>query len=65
MNDGQYRSVGDLEQNEFCLKSKPSGFRVPQRLIMVTKNWKRKKEIGELVVNSLCLDKQIAISERG
>ena len=38
MNDWQYRSVGDLEQNEFFLKSKPWGFRVPQRLIMVTKN---------------------------
>ena len=36
MNDSQYRSAGDLEQNEFFLKSKPWGFRVPQRLIMVT-----------------------------
>ena len=38
MNDWQYLSPGDLEQNEFFLKSKPWEFFVPWRLIMVTWN---------------------------
>ena len=69
MNDWQYLSLGDLEQNEFFPKSKSWGFVVPQRLIMVTdmshvQQFEMKK-IGEMVANLLCLDKQIDISERG
>ena len=36
MNDLQYLSLGDLEQNDFFPKSKSCGFLVPKRLIMVT-----------------------------
>ena len=54
MNDWQYLSIGGLKQNEFF----------PKKIIIRDQNLKM-KEIGELVADLLCLDKQIGISLRG
>ena len=61
MNNWQYLSLGDPEQNENFPKSKSWGFLVPYR----ARDQKLKmKEIGELVANLHCFDKQIGFSER-
>ena len=69
MNDWQHLWLGDLEQNEFSPKVNLDVF-----LCLNVKLWSRDmsrgqklkmKEIGELVANLLCLEKEIGISERG
>ena len=63
MDDWQYLSLEDLEQNEVFPKGKSSAFLVPWRLIMSRDQKSKMKEIGLLVANLLCSDKQIGISE--
>ena len=71
MNDWQYLSLGDLESNKmnFFLKVNLDVFLSLNVSLWprdVSRDQKLKmKEIGELVANLLCLDKQIGISERG
>lgn len=65
MNDWQYLSIGGLKQNEFFPKLNLKVF-----FCLNVKLWSRDqnlkmKEIGELVADLLCLDKQIGISLRG
>ena len=68
MNDWQYLSLGDLEQNEFSTKVNLEVFfclNVSLWSRDMSRDQKLKmKEIGELVANLLCFDKQIGISER-
>ena len=71
MNDWQYLSLGDLESNKMIFFPKVNldvflCLNVPLWPRDVSRDQKLKmKEIGELVANLLCLDKQIGISERG
>ena len=69
MNDWQYLSLGDLEQNNFFPKVNHEVFfylNVWIWLRDMSRGQKLKmEEIGELMGNLLCLDKQVGISERG
>ena len=67
MNDWQYLSLGDLQQNGFAKKILRFSRALTFNYGHVTRDQKLEiKEICELVANLLCLDnyKQIGISER-
>ena len=65
MSHWQYLSLGELEQIEFSPKVNLEVSSCLNVFVTchVTKN--EMKEIGELVANLLCLNKQFGISERG
>ena len=70
LNDWQYLSLGDLQNNEIFSPKVDLEVFLCLNVWLWSRDMSRDqklkmKEIGELVANLLCLDKQIGISERG
>ena len=70
LNDWQYLSLGDLQNNEIFSPKVDLEVFLCLNVWLWSRDMSRDqklkmKEIGELVANLLCLDKQVSISERG
>ena len=70
MNDWQYLSLGDLQNNEIFSPKVDLEVFLCLNVWLWSRDMSRDqklkmKETGELVANLLCLDKQVSISERG